>query len=276
MPPTSSDGSVPTGPSSTRRTILRTAGATLGVGLTAGEVAATPSAPPSSVVVSPAHGEVVEAALERVPADARASLTVETMETTTGFRRFTEGAADVLVGSRPILAAERSTALDNGVEYEVSEVPTATTTLYAPTTAWTSCLRPAKIAEIWGSDGPIETWAEITPVDRGSHRLVDSPGQVGSDSGPALHDEAAALVRGVRSFQYATGFGGLAYYEPAESWFRDEAATAEPTGLVRLSYLYGEETALDRQPVAAFLDAYARRNVEAVGEVSYFPEPLGQ
>lgn len=281
--------------SATRRTFLRASGAIAGLGLPATAVRGGRGGTPGDAVTidaSPAQRDAVRAAVGPVR-DARSNgdVSVRVAETTTGLDRLTAGDADVdvVAGSRPMLPAERSRAVENGVDYERREVPTATAALRHPDSAWVDCLPSAGIADTWAGDGAVETWAEVAPetaesvttrhlpagdppvdLERGEHRDARVR--------PARH--GSALVRGVRAYQYASGFGGVGYYEPNDEWLVRSAGAADRavdshTSLVRLGFLYVDRDSLERQPVHDVVRAYTHVSANRVGRVPYVETPFG-
>lgn len=266
-----------------RRTFLRLAGATAGLGIAAGPAAgaADAGAVETTVGVSPAQRRSVDATLDRLPESVSSTVSLAQSESTDGFRQFATGDVDLLVASRPILAGEHARTRENDVEYETRELPTTMATLHPPESSWTDCLRPSRLAKAWASDGPIATWAEVPSDGAASVQESAAPSaETSGDDGASGSDEAPAYVRGVRSHQYATGFGGVGYYEPDPSWFADVTATSAGEGsattLVQLSFLYGDRRVLDRTTVTDFLATYTQRSAEVVGDVPYYADPLGQ
>lgn len=252
-----------------RRTFLVLAGSAAGVGLTA--TGATGSSDSSGaagrVAASPPHRDVAHGAVDSPGDDSPiADVSIQTDPTTTAARRFTAGTVDALVASRPLLPAERERAAEHDVEYERREVPTAVAALRHPASTWVDCLPTASLAETWESDGVVETWAEAETTG-GDADAVATPGEATTQ--PA--EDGAALVRGVRAYQYAEGYGGLGYYEPEDDWLvagsggRDDSHTP----LVRLAYLYVDRGALGQSGVADFVREFAARSADRVGDVRY-------
>lgn len=250
------------------------------MGLLTGRAAAEsdPTAESATIGVSPRQRDAVAGTLDRLEEPVDGALSIETIGTSAGFRAFADGEVDLLVGSRPILAGERARALENDVAYETREVATSLATLDPPATSWCECLRPARLAAKWSNDAEVATWAEVPSADGAS--ITDSAARAGGDQAVATHDTGveSTLVRGVRSHQYAAGAGGVGYYEPDTDWIdaRAETVGAGSTALVKLSYLYGDRSVLDRSALVAFLDAYGQESAERVGDVTYYVDPLGQ
>lgn len=274
------DSEIPTEPTATaptatdraatsRRTFLVLAGSTAGAGLTAGGAVGSPgsSGGDGAVAASPPHGDVahdaVDSARDERPA---AAVAVETDPTTAAARAFTAGDVDALVASRPLLPDERERAAANAVDYERHELATAVATLRHPTSTWVDCLPTASLAETWGSDGVVETWAEAE-TDGGGADAATNAG--GATAEPA--SDGAAIIRGVRAYQYADGYGGLGYYEPEDDWLAAGTGGGDDsqTPLVRLAYLYVDRGALGTAGIAGFVREFAARSDDRVGDVRY-------
>lgn len=276
--------------SASRRTFLALTGSAAGAGLSAVPASGrSGGGDPVTVVVSPAEGDAARDAVDRLrETRPTATVSLRVAETTEGLRRFTAGDADVLSGSRPILPAERSLAVENAVDYERGELPTATAALRRPESSWVDCLPPTRLAERWADDGPTETWAEVAPP--GVTNGVTRPRPPGDVTPHAARErrqrraspppERTALVRGVRASQYASGFGGVGYYEPRGDWIDRSVRSVDRdveryTPLVRLAFAYVNRESFDRRPVREFVRAYARSSADRVGDVPYFGDPFG-
>lgn len=261
--------------STSRRTFLRLAGSTAGVGLSAtgASAAVARSGDEVRVVASEAQGETArDAAAALRETRSVADVSVRTEGASAAVDRFAAGTTDALVAGRPLLPAERSRAAENDVDPRRRDFPTAVAALRHPESSWVDPLSPADLAVTWRRDGPVETWAEVRPGSSigGTAR---SAGGVGR-ARPAR--DGTVLVRGVRSHQYAVGHGGLGYYEPAEDWLVDRPAWGRDahTSLVRLAALYVDRESLGRQPIADVVAAFAVRSEERVGRVPYYGSPF--
>ncbi|SDQ06211.1 ABC-type phosphate transport system, substrate-binding protein [Halopelagius longus] len=263
------------------------AGATAGAGLVTGSAVNEGRGGTVTVRASPsqrgAAGAALDGLLNRNPS---ADVSLGVAETTEALRRFAEGEADVVAGSRPILPDERARAGENGVAFEGREIPTDRMALLPPG-AWCDCLRPNRLAEAWGGDGPVETWAEVARGGAAgaadavtAHRPSDgqTAGERAGRSGAAsASSDGTVLVRGVREFQYAAGSGGVGYYAPGrDALAAPDAAErdGESTPLVRLGFLYANRESLRRRPVEEYLRTYARQSARRVGGVPYFANPI--
>lgn len=262
------------GARTSRRTFLQFASATVGAGLstTAASGRRATAGFEIRIATSPAHRSVSRAAVGAIRDEHPSTdLSIQSAPTTVGARRFTDGAADALVGSRPLLPAERGRAADNGVAFECREHPTAMAAIRHPASTWIDCLRPRQVAATWSGDSPVETWAEVSLAELGSGGSGDSAA-LPSET-PA--DGRTALVRGVRAYQYAEGHGGPGVYEPHRRWLVADPPTDGDgyTPLVRLASLYVDSEALTREPVADFVRQFARRSTDRAGGVEYVTGP---
>lgn len=274
-----------------RRAFLTTGAATsicLSAGPTGGKRRAG-SERELTVDVSPAQEDAARDVVDRfLDAESDATVSLRITETTAGLRRFTAGITDVLVGSRPVLPAERSRAVENDVAVDCREVPTAKAALRHPESSWVDCLSPTRLADIWAGDGAVDTWAEgarRATVEAGSRHAPSgaAPDRTVPTERPGTEmrptQDESVLVRGVRAYQYASGAGGVGYYQPNDDWLvrpatAIEADTDSYTPLVRLGYL-----SVDRESAARaatdFVRAYVRRGERLVGNVPYFADPIG-
>lgn len=281
-----------------RRAFLLTAGSAAGVGLTATAAGQSRSSATGSaaIAVSPAQRAAVRDALDRSSSLSPDGVSLRVAETAAGLERLAAGDVDAVVGSRPALPSERERAADRDVAYDRLELPAATAALERPAATWVDCLRPTSVAETWAGEGAVETWAEVpsdstadgaattalsdaAAVDSatagGASDEVTAGDQRGVESRPSR--EAAVLVRGVRSHQYASGHGGLGYYEPHGDWIEGPLDASERgddshARLVRLGFL---SVASESSPtVDDFVRAYERRSAELLGDVRYFGSPF--
>lgn len=206
--------------------------------------------------------------------------------TTAGLRRFAAGELDVVVGSRPILPAEHERATTNGIRYASREAAIDTIALVQSEQAWYECLSASQVAEQWAGDAEVETWAEIesdvtattatTDQSAGKATTRAPPGSKPRIHRSSLEQDRPILVRGVRAYQYATGFGGLGYYEPnTDDLTRLSSTASQPayTPLVRLMFLYATQTALQQPAVTEFIGTYSSLSDETANEMSYFKDP---
>lgn len=277
-----------------RRTFLELAGSFGVLGLAGSAATGERQRGDVSIGASPALGDAVRGAADRFRGAAPdADVSIEDVPTTEGLDRVGAGEIDGLVAARPLLPAERARATEHrGVERR--ELPVATATLQRPESSWLDPLRPDELVARWSGDGPVETWAEVAPAstDRGETRRAASAGRVTDFESPTTADAtiqpadcSTPLVRGVRAPQYASGFGGVAYYEPDADWLEADAlGTAGPaagddatvaTPVVRLGYLHAAETSLRREAVADFVRTLAGLSRERVGDLTYYADPFG-
>lgn len=278
-PPEPADSFAPT----SRRSFLVVAGSAGALGLSAVPASGDRSDGDAvTILASPTQRDVADDAADRLR-EARPGTRVSVDETTAGPERFATGAAEVLIGSRPMLPDERSRAAEHDVEPFGEELPTATATLHRPESSWLDCLRPRNVAEAWESAGAVETWAEVTS-DGGRGAVAPDgverhlPHQRGGQFDAEAIGDGSALVRGVRAVQYASGRGGLGYYEPDPSWIGASAdasgdATGSGTPLVRLASLQVDRSTLQRAVVDDVHRALAGVSADRVGNVPYFADP---
>lgn len=285
---TTSEADDERGVPASRRSFLQLAGSVAGVGLAVAPTSADSGGGADAevrIAASPSHLGTVRDVVQTIRQDHDgADLAARNVETTAGLERLATGAADVVVGSRPMLPAERSRVGDNGVDFERREVPTATGTLRQPAASWVDCLRSDGLVERWTTDGPVETWAEVPPPSATAAvtrtEAVEEAAVTAVSDTPGAHAgqrvDGDVVVRGVRPAQYASGFGGVGYYEPDSDWLTaSERVDDSGTSLVRLAYLYVDRDSLQRTPVEEFVTTYTSRSVARVGTVSYFAHPAG-
>lgn len=157
--------------------------------------------------------------------------------------------ADILVSGRP--------TEDGGTVRGV--VADAVATLATGSETWRECLAPSAVARRWASDGPVETWSEATAT------LDPARASDGTEAG----DGGQILVRGTRSAQYASGHGGVGYYDVAPEEVSGGADGDSSAPLARVAYVH-EAAAGD---ATAFLGRYRQRVgvVEAVDDLFVDP-----
>lgn len=259
-----------------RRTFLGLAAAAGGAGLTAAPTVADGDGQPVTILAGPDQRDAVRAAAKRLrELQSGTRISLETAETARGIQLFTAGEVDVVAADRPLLPAERSRADEHGVDQALEELPTDAGTLTRPTSTWVDPLRPKRIAETWSADGPVSTWAEVSPSGGGS---VDST-TFAADSTASVDGDDSVLVRGVRDAQYATGHGGVGYYEPDRAWLAaDDGLDAEhaaTTPVVQLSYLGIDRASLRTSVVEDLLEVFEAVSTDRVGDVDVFTDPYG-
>lgn len=182
-------------------------------------------------------------------------LEVGTVETE-GFERFVRGEVDVQQAPRPMTAAERERARENGVEVGVRELPLEGVAALGRSEGWCRCLSGREREKLI-EEGRVETWSEITST---------VPDDLDSSASP--DEEASVLVRGTRSHQYAIGHGGLGDYTVSPSAFEPVGADHERlTTAVRIGFAYVDRDATNRDAIAALLE---RQDAAAV-DVDHVP-----
>lgn len=174
----------------------------------------------------------------------------------------TDGEVDVHVSGRPqVVAADgtvRSTAR--------TAVVVGRGTLAHERSGWCECVGAAELTEQATDGDPVETWSET------DWRTFDAV-----ERARASAEAGRPVVRGTRSFQYAHGRGGVAYY----SVDRDSlhagsggaaAGTDRRTPLVRLGYAHVDRSAAGDRP-ASVERLVGERPGLATDDASYFPDP---
>lgn len=272
---TANDPAAPT----SRRAFLGLAAAAGGAGLTAAPAVADSSDGQSvTVVASPGQSDAVHSAADRLrELRPGTRIALDVAETARGIELFTAGEVEIVASDRPLLPTERARAGEHGVDQEIEEVPTDVGTLTRPGSAWVDPLRPSRIAETWSDEGLVSTWAEVPSDD------VDTDDATSGVSGPASVDvHESVLVRGVRDAQYATGHGGVGYYEPERAWLEARGGEPEPafddaadTPVVRLAYLGVDRASLRTPVVEDVVRAFSDVSADRVGELPFFEDPYG-
>lgn len=258
-----------------RRTFLGLAAAAGGAGLTAAPVVADSGEGQSvTILTSPDQHEVVQAAAEHLRERRTGTrISLETATTPRGIRLFTAGEVDVVAADRPLLQAERSRAGEHGVDQALEELPTDVGTLTRPASTWVDPLRPKHVAETWSGEATVSTWAEVSPGEGDSDRRT-APS---ADASAAVDGDDSVLIRGVRAAQYASGHGGVGYYEPEREWLgsNDGADDVVETDVVRLAYLGVDRAALRPSTVEDVVRAFDEVSTARVGDVHFFEDPYG-
>lgn len=261
-----------------RRTFLGLAAAAGGAGLTATQVVADSGDGQSvTILASPDQRDAVRDAAERLrELRPGTRISLEVAETARGIRLFTAGDVDVVAGDRPLLPAERARTSEHGVDPELAELPTDAGTISRPGSTWVDPLRPKHVAETWSGEASVSTWAEVSSKEADSGVAAPAPGE----SSTAVDDEASVLVRGVRAAQYASGRGGVGYYEPDREWLGSNAEPtngddATETDVVRLAYLGVDRSSIRSPVVGDVVQAFEAASTARVGDVSLFEDPYG-
>lgn len=217
-------------------------------------------------------------AFERSDADTDVRVRAAERET---LDRVRDGGVDVHVSGRPPESAEPRR---DGEELVGARLVDSRSVLEHPSGTWRECLRGRELRERWTSDEPVETWVEAdgrgTPTVDGpetSSTVEDVSGAGGSiDVGD--DGDRTTLIRGTRPYQYASGYGGVGYYEVERDAVGPErsgrgAGTAVP--VVRLGYLHGTREAVERDGVRAFLRFHERRSATGSGGESALARAAG-
>ena len=161
---------------------------------------------------------------------------------------------------------------------------------------WRESLRTRELDERWAGDAPVETWFESDweraasigragGTDETSTRETNTDGEASARTDRDTGAVSRTLIRGNRSYQYASGFGGVGYYEvardaveaispdpgagrgPSDRATRPERAAKSRTPIVRVGYVRVDGESIGREGVRTFLrfyDRYAATDPSAV------------
>lgn len=231
---------------SSRRAFLAAVGATAGAGVVSDAAAATrrPSSGELAVTRSPTLRPL---SADDHPLDVAATASVNEADAATGFERLAAGETDVLHASRPMLPEEARAAAANGVGYDAIESAVDGIALLARSErGWRSPLGEGLLDRRLRENSDVQVWSELADPDAGvgavTTRAID--GGRAADIPPS---ESPLLVRGVRAEQYATGFGGLGYYDAPATELAPVDGSDERrsyTPLARLRYTYVRDGAI--------------------------------
>lgn len=275
----------PTVSPTSRRGFLVATGATASVGIPTASADADEGEGANTdftVDGSPAQRRVVRCVADHVwRSRSDAVVASDASGTTPAFERFVTGDVDAVVASRPIAPAEAATAAANGIAYSSRELPTGTAALRYQREDWFDCLSADQIDERWRRHDDVATWAEMGASDRPetiTSRQTPETSSLGTirgdaDAGPSQSNpEPPVFVRGIREFQYESGFGGVGHYAPDRERLARGSTVVDGASapLVRLRYLYIDKASVERPVVKAFARTYA----DAISiPVSYFADP---
>ncbi|WP_226023082.1 hypothetical protein [Halomicrobium salinisoli] len=248
-----------------RRDVLLAAGAAASAPLLSGATGRNASlGGPTVAVTEPYEAAVADlaAAFERAAGQAVAVRTVAA----DGADAVRERAADVLVSGRPV--ADGSLRRDAAVHGSAA----------LAAAGWREPLSGRALRERWTAGEPVETWSETDP---------ETAAALGTVAGPAA--DGRRLVRGSRSFQYATGRGAVGYYEVA-----DEEIAASTAGrlasldsrarphevrpddgavpLARIAYVHADPAAAS-DATEQFLEFYGRHAAADPDAVTVHEDP---
>lgn len=232
---------------SSRRAFLAAVGATAGAGVVSDAAAATrrPSSGELAVMRSPTLRPL---SADDPPLDVAATASVNEADAATGFERLAAGETDVLHASRPMLPEEARAAAANGVGYDAIESAVDGIALLARSErGWRSPLGEDLLDRRLRENSDVQVWSELADPDAGvgaaTTRAIDGDGGRAAD----LPSSGSLLVRGVRAEQYATGFGGLGYYDASATELTPVDGSDERrsyTPLARLRYTYVRDGAI--------------------------------
>ncbi len=224
-----------------------------------------------------------------------------------GFERFCNGETDIQDASRAIEQEEIDACAENGVEYYELEIGSdGITVAVNPANDFLTCISTASLAQIWGEDGSIDTFAALNPEFPDEEITLYGPGPdsgtfdffnetiLGEDILPTTDytpsEDDNVLVEGVAGDENALGYFGYAYYAGNEDRVRSVAlATAEDLSdcvepsaetirdgsyvLSRPLYIYAKAESLKDASVQELVRFYVANAEFLVEEVGYVPLP---
>ena len=115
-----------------------------------------------------------------------------------GFEKFCAGETVINDASRPIEAEEVALCKDGGVEYEEVVVANDALTVVLNNENPVTCLTIDQLAQVWGPDAPVSSWADVTDLDAEFSEDVERFGP-GTDSG--TFDYFSGAVNGEEGVQ---------------------------------------------------------------------------
>lgn len=176
---------------------------------------------------------------------------------------FRDGAADVQLAGRPVVAPERA---DPGASLVEGVGIRGWAALSHSNGEWRDVLQRPDVEAHWDGDTPVETWSET------DWQAVpdDAVARSAPDTG------ASVFVRGTRSYQYSRGLGGVGYYQVDDESFGERVRRADATPVVRLEYVNVAPDARDSDGVEALLDFYRRRTPTASTAGARFVDPVAE
>jgi phosphate transport system substrate-binding protein len=252
---------------------------------------------------------ISEAAGEAFQQEQRGRLRVTVAESGTGggFKKFCRGETHVQDASRPILASEMAACAEAGVRYiELPIAFDALSVVVHPSNPVQS-ITMAELKRIWSPEaqGKIDNWRKVNPsfpdlrlslygagtasgtFDYFTEAVNGKAKASRTDYQPTEDDNVTA--QGVAGEPGAMGYFGLAYYEQNVGRVRalavshdgkppvaPSAATVEDGSYVPLSrpiFIYVSVGALDREPVAQFVEYYLNNADTLVRAARYVPLP---
>jgi phosphate transport system substrate-binding protein len=243
---------------------------------------------------------LAERMAERFTQEGYGSLiTIDSIGSGGGFKRFTVGETDISNASRPIKDSEVETAQSNGInpiEFRVGTDALAVTVSSANTFAKDVTMEELALifstAKTWAdvrADWPAEPILRYIPgTDSGTFDYFveevfdeDNAPMLGADN-LNLSEDDNILVTGIAGSPYAIGFFGYAYYQENADALNIlsidgvEAVKANVDNatypLARPLFIYSDAEIMKSKPqVAAFIAFFLSYVNEEVEDVGYFP-----
>ena len=167
-----------------------------------------------------------------------------------------EAAHDVRVSGRPEPTGDRLAP--------VGAVVDGAAALSTPDGTWREVLTRTDVRRRWADDAPVETWSETVP---GGADPAGPPGVERSGQAPST------LVRGPRAYQYATGRGGVGYYEVDGDAVAGTGTDDDATPVVRVGYVHADRAAREDGRAVGFLERYRERTPPGVDAATAFLDP---
>lgn len=252
--------------------------------------------------------EAVAKAFLATPEHRNAEIEVKFAGTTAGFRRFCAGETDISNASRPILQAELSTCVKNGVAFiELPVAFDALTIAVNPRNSWAKDITVGELKQIWerAAQGKITTWHQVRAsypkqpltlfgagADSGTFDYfneVITGGTSNVRSDYVGSEDDRILVQGISQSVGALGYIPHAYYMQSQGAIKalpvdhgqgavapDDAnitnATYQP--LSRPLFIYvNSKAAQDKAELRAFVEFYLQNASRLVDTVGYLPLP---
>lgn len=270
--------------------------------------------PPAGKIVADGSSTVypltdaVAKAFRSTPDGQKAEIEVKFAGTTAGFRRFCAGETDISNASRPILKAEMSTCVKNGVAFiELPVAFDALTIAVNPQNSWAKDITVAELKKVWerAAQGKINNWNQVRSsypnqplnlfgagADSGTFDYFNEVITGGTDNARSDYvgsEDDRILVQGITKFPGALGYIPHAYYKQSQGAVKalsvdngkgaippDDAniknATYQP--LSRPLFIYiNSKAAQDKPELREFVAFYLKNAPTLVEKVGYLPLP---
>lgn len=219
-----------------------------------------------------------------------------------GFSRLAMGEIDVSGASRPITDDEKANCAAKGIEYVELHVATdGLAVVVNPEADWIDYLTIDELKRIWQADSPAKTWAEVREgwpdeaiklfgpdsqsgtYDYFHEAVLGKTNNFRSDAALTVSADDNALVIGVAGEKHGLGYFGFAYYAENQDTLKlvpidggdGAVAPSEETvknnryPLSRPLFIYVNQSSLQRDAVAAFVEFYLEHAAELASLVNY-------